>query len=89
VEPKKTPVSSKAAAAVPSGAPGTVVAAFDGGWAEVYLGDKLLGTTPGRFSVPVGRQTLTIRPFGTGKPFSKRVDVKPGEVTKLFLAASQ
>jgi serine/threonine-protein kinase len=66
---------------------GTVLVAFEGGWAEVYLGARLLGTTPGRFTLPAGKQTLTVRPFGTGKPFAKRVEVVPGAAQKLFLGS--
>jgi hypothetical protein len=64
-----------------------VAVAFEGGWAEVYLGPRLLGTTPGRFTLPVGRHTLTVRPFGTGKPLAKRVEVSPGGTQKLFLGS--
>ena len=86
-EPGGSSSESGKASAEPTGAPGTVVVAFEGGWAEVYQGERLLGTTPGRFSLPSGTQALTIKPFGTGKPFVKRAEVKAGEVTKLFLSA--
>jgi hypothetical protein len=66
---------------------GTLLVAFEGGWAEVSLGEKRLGTTPGRFVVPAGKQTLSVRPFGTGKPFAKRVELAPDQVLKVFLAA--
>jgi serine/threonine-protein kinase len=65
-----------------------VAVAFEGGWAEVYLGTRLLGTTPGRFTLPAGKHTLTVRPFGTGKPLAKRVEVSPGATQKLFLGPS-
>ncbi|HEX6241755.1 MAG TPA: serine/threonine-protein kinase, partial [Polyangiales bacterium] len=71
-----------------SGETGTVAVAFEGGWAEVYLGTRLLGTTPGRFTLPAGKHTLTVRPFGTGKPLAKRVEVSPGTTQKLFLGPS-
>ena len=64
-----------------------MLVAFEGGWAEVSLGEKRLGTTPGRFVVPSGKQTLNVRPFGTGKPFAKRVELAPNQVLKVFLAA--
>jgi len=59
------------------------VVAYLGGWAEVYLGNKLLGTTPGRFTLPAGKHTLTIKPFGTGNPEQRSVEVAPGGTTKL------
>jgi serine/threonine-protein kinase len=70
-------------------APGTLLVAFEGGWAEVYLGTNLLGTTPARFELPAGRHTLLIKPFGTEASFKRRVDVQPATVTKLFLSAQQ
>lgn len=66
---------------------GAVLVAFQEGWAEVYLGARLLGTTPGRFTLPAGKHTLTVRPFGTGKAFTKRIEVAPGATEKLFLAS--
>ena len=84
--PTPAPAAPAAAPAAAQGAPGTVVVAYQGGWAEVYLGNKLLGTTPGRFSVPSGKQTLTIKPFGTGNPEQRTVDVAPGSTTKLAIS---
>jgi serine/threonine protein kinase len=69
--------------------PGVLLVAFEGGWAEVYLGAKMLGTTPGRFELPAGRHTLVIKPFGGETAFKRRVDVQPAAVTKLFLSAAQ
>jgi serine/threonine-protein kinase len=68
---------------------GTLLVAFEGGWAEVYLAGKLLGTTPGRFELPAGRHTLIIKPFGADASLKRRVDVQPAAVTKLFLSASE
>jgi serine/threonine protein kinase len=68
---------------------GALLVAFEGGWAEVYLGTKLLGTTPGRFELPAGRHTLLIKPFGGEEAFKRRVDVQAAAVTKLFLSAPQ
>jgi serine/threonine-protein kinase len=77
----------RATSTSPEAGSGTVAVAFEGGWAEVYLGARLLGTTPGRFTLPAGKQTLTVRPFGTGKPFAKRVEVVAGAAQKLFLGS--
>jgi serine/threonine-protein kinase len=63
-----------------------LLVAFEGGWAEVSLGGRRLGTTPGRFVVPAGKQTLNVRPFGTGKPFAKQVELGPDQVLKVFLS---
>jgi serine/threonine protein kinase len=79
----------KSAAQAPASvqATGTLLVAFEGGWAEISLGERRLGTTPGRFVVPAGKQTLSVRPFGTGKAFAKRVELAPNQVLKVFLAA--
>jgi hypothetical protein len=90
-EPAVTPPQEADAAQAKHAAlqAGTLLVAFEGGWAEVYLGAKLLGTTPGRFELPAGRQTLIVKPFGAETGFKRRVDVEPATVTKLFLSASQ
>lgn len=74
--------------AAQSGDTGTVLVAFAEGWAEVHLGPRLLGTTPGRFTLPAGKHTLLIRPFGAGKGVPKQVEVGPGATVKLFLGSS-
>jgi serine/threonine protein kinase len=48
--------------------PGTINLVTRGGWAEVYEGDKLLGSTPRRLKLPAGRHRLVLKPFGEGKP---------------------
>lgn len=68
---------------------GTVVVAFHGGWAEVFWGEKLLGTTPGRFSLPVGKHTLSIKSFGTGKAETRVIEVVAGGTAKLVYAPSE
>ena len=85
--PTPPPAPAPAPAAV-QGPPGTVVVAYLGGWAEVYLGSKLLGTTPGRFTVPSGKQTITIKPFGTGTPEHRTVEVPSGGTAKLAISPS-
>ncbi|MFT3925511.1 MAG: protein kinase [Myxococcales bacterium] len=81
-----TPPRVEASAPVAPGATGTVVVAYVGGWAEVYLGNKLLGTTPGRFTVPAGKQVLTIKPFGAGDPDQRTVEVPAGGTFKLAIS---
>jgi serine/threonine protein kinase len=86
---RTTPSEAEVAQEPAERRPGTLLVAFEGGWAEVYLGAKLLGTTPGRFELPAGRHTLLIKPFGGEEAFKRRVDVQPAAVTKLFLSAPQ
>lgn len=68
---------------------GTLVVAFQGGWAEVYLGDKLLGTTPGRFSLSAGKHTLSIKPFGKEPAATRVVEVSAAATSKLSLTPSE
>lgn len=62
---------------------GTVSIATPGGWAEVYLGPKKLGTTPARYELPVGVHTLRIRPFGKLPEITRRVEIRQGDAAKL------
>ncbi|MBX3274594.1 MAG: protein kinase [Sandaracinaceae bacterium] len=65
-------------------APGTVTVATPGGWAHVYLGGRLLGEAPGVFSVPAGRQTLSIAPFGrAGSRLRRTVEVPEGGAARV------
>lgn len=64
---------------------GTLVVACASGWAEVFLGERLLGTTPGRFSVPAGRHTLLVKKFGVAPGEKRTVDVPAGGTAKLLL----
>lgn len=62
---------------------GIVNVATPGGWADVYLGSRRLGQTPGRFSVPEGPRILTLRPNGDGPPRQVRVIVDPDVLTRV------
>ncbi len=63
----------RAAARLPGpAARGTVSIVAHGGWADVCLGVKKLGTTPARYQLPVGTQTLRLRPFGKGPELIRR-----------------
>jgi hypothetical protein len=69
-----------------SSAPGTLLVGATSGWAEVVLDGRELGTTPFRVELPAGVHRLDVRFFGTGTPQPMRVEVKPGETTKLRLS---
>jgi serine/threonine protein kinase len=62
---------------------GSVSVATSGGWADVYVGSKKLGTTPGRFELPVGTHTLRLRPFGKTPEITKRIEVSQDHAVKL------
>jgi len=71
------------AAPAPAGPPGRVALVTTGAWAEVYEGSRLLGQTPGSFSLPPGRHALTLRPFGTTDTRTVRVEVRSGETSRV------
>jgi len=52
-------------------------------WSEVYLGDRLLGTTPlTNVRLPAGTHTLTLRARGR-IPHRRTVQIRPGRQTRL------
>jgi hypothetical protein len=61
---------------------GTVVIGAAGGWADVFLGSRRLGTTPVVATLPPGTHTLTVYPFGKGPAQRSRIEVKAGEQIK-------
>jgi hypothetical protein len=67
----------------PSRELGTVNVATPGGWADVYRGGRRIGRTPGRFALPPGRYTLTLRPFGDGPERTVNVEVRRGETARV------
>ncbi|MEM7434302.1 MAG: serine/threonine-protein kinase [Myxococcota bacterium] len=56
--------------------PGTINLVTRGGWAEIYDGKKLLGSTPRRLTLPAGKHRLVLKPFGDGqaKPIVVRAE---------------
>ncbi|MBX3273468.1 MAG: serine/threonine protein kinase [Sandaracinaceae bacterium] len=78
--PARRRASRRAALA---GGAGTVNVATSGGWAEVYLDGRRLGTTPGRFVVPAGRHTLVVRPHGGTEVRRVPVEVAAGETARV------
>jgi serine/threonine protein kinase len=79
-EPK--PVVEKKKKADPN-AFGSINVVTPGGWADVYMGAKKLGTTPGRFELPVGAHTLRLRPFGKQPEITRKVEVTQDQAVKL------
>ena len=67
---------------VPTGTTGTVNVFASGSWADIYEGNRLLGRTPARLRLPVGRHTLTLRP-PNGASVRRTVTVSEGSSTNL------
>ena len=65
--------------------PGTINLVTRGGWAEVYKGKKLLGSTPRRLTLPAGRHRLVLKPFGDGKPKTVLVQVEAGKTKNVSI----
>ena len=68
---------------------GTVVIGAAGGWADVFLGTRRLGTTPVVAKLPPGTHTLTVYPFGKGPAQRSRIEVRAGEQIKHKLTLSR
>jgi serine/threonine-protein kinase len=66
--------------------PGTINLVTRGGWAEIYEGKKLLGSTPRRLTLPSGRHKLILKPFGTEKPRTVFVVVEANKTKKVSIA---
>jgi len=66
--------------------PGTINLVTRGGWAEVYKGNKSLGSTPRRLTLPAGRHRLVLRPFGDGEPKRVFVDVEAGKTKQVSIS---
>jgi eukaryotic-like serine/threonine-protein kinase len=63
--------------------PGQVNVAAKGGWANVYVGHRLLGPTPGTFTLPAGRHVLRLR-GADGKELARvPVRVPPGGAARV------
>jgi serine/threonine-protein kinase len=54
-----------------------------GGWANVALGDRTLGPTPGQFTLPAGRHRLRLIPGDGGEERIVWVTVRPGRVARV------
>ena len=65
--------------------PGKIDLVTRGGWAEIYKGKKLLGSTPRRLTLPAGRHRLVLKPFGDGKPRTVFVTVEANKTRKVSI----
>lgn len=65
------------------GPPGTVAVFTTGGWADIYEGDRKLGRSPARITLPAGRHTLRLVPFGTGEARRANVVVQAGQTARV------
>ena len=70
----------------PPAVTGLLYLSSPGGWAEVRLGERKLGTTPGRFELPEGTHLLSLLPFGEGPEIKQEVEVSSLEPGRLAVA---
>ncbi|MCZ7678046.1 MAG: protein kinase [Sandaracinaceae bacterium] len=64
---------------------GEVVVAVEGGWAQVFHGDRSLGRTPVRVRLPVGEQRLRLLPYGREPAQHVVVPVEWGAINRVTL----
>ena len=64
---------------------GTINIVTRGGWADVYKGNKALGTTPRRLTLPAGRHKLVLKPFGDGKAKTVFVTVEANKMRNVSI----
>jgi hypothetical protein len=62
-----------------SGEPATITVITRGGWADVFVGSRRLGRSPGRWNLPPGTHTLRLVPEGSGAARTVQVTLGPGE----------
>jgi serine/threonine-protein kinase len=72
----------------PTGPPGTVNVVTPGGWADIYVSGTRRGRSPGRVSLPPGRHTITLRPFGREAPRNVSVEVPAGGTARVSVRLS-
>ncbi len=89
--PKPSPVAepgtTKLARPKPSpvAEPGTIKLVTRGGSAEVFKGQKSLGSTPNRLTLPPGRHKLVLKPLGDGEPKPIFVEVEAGRTKRVLI----
>ena len=67
----------------PSARAGRVNVLTPGGWANVALGDRTLGPTPGQFTLPAGRHRLRLISGDGGEERVVWVTVRPGRTARI------
>ncbi|HYP98275.1 MAG TPA: protein kinase [Polyangiaceae bacterium] len=60
---------------------GSVQLMTKNGHAEVYVGSRLMGTTPLTLDLPVGHVALTLKPVGGGESRNVTVAIQPGAMS--------
>lgn len=65
--------------------PGYVSVATPGGWAYVFVDGARRAQTPTRLTLPPGRHTIELRPFGTGAPIRRTVNVVSGATSSVVV----
>ncbi|MFW5925314.1 MAG: serine/threonine protein kinase [Myxococcota bacterium] len=63
--------------------PGMLNVAARGGWANVYVGRRRLGPTPGSYRLPAGRHVLQLRGADGSVKARVPVRVRPGKVSRI------
>lgn len=62
---------------------GIVNLATPGGWAEVFVRGKRLGTAPGRYELPAGAHRLELKPFGKAPSRYVAITVRASDTTRV------
>ena len=84
--------SHRRARAAPAATPtehGRVNVVTPGGWADVYIGERLLGRTPRSVQLPPGDHVLELRPFGRSPGRHVRVHLEAGGVERVVSQVTQ
>lgn len=84
-EPRRSPKRRARPKTPATNEPGTINLVTRGGWAEIYDGKTLLGSTPRRLKLPAGKHRLILKPFGDGKPKPIVVRVEPGKTKQVSI----
>lgn len=55
------------------------------GWAELFIGSRRVGRSPVELTLPAGRYTVRIMPYGEGPPIERSVRVNPHRSARLVV----
>ena len=64
---------------------GTIKLVTRGRSAEIFEGQKSLGSTPQRLTLPSGPHTLVLKPVGDGEPKTSHLDVEANKRTTFLI----